>query len=64
MQLDVDEGFDWFDINYMVRFGDVEIPLLFREHVLQHIREYVLPMAGWLSLPSVWFSRFGTCPVR
>ena len=60
MQLDVDEGFDWFDINCMVRFGDVEIPFInFREHVLQHIREYVLPDGRVAVLPSVWFSRFG-----
>lgn len=60
VQLDVDEGFDWFDINCMVRFGDVEIPFInFREHVLQHIREYVLPDGRVAVLPSVWFSRFG-----
>src|SRR5690554_592775 len=44
----------------MVRFGDVEIPFInFREHVLQHIREYVLPDGRVAVLPSVWFSRFG-----
>ncbi len=51
---------DWFDVYCLVRFDDVEIPLVrFRGHILNRITEYLLPDGRIAVLPAEWFARFG-----
>lgn len=60
LQIEVNEGIDWFDFYCMVRFGEVEIPFTrFRRHLLQGTREFALPDGRVAVLPLEWFSRFG-----
>ena len=60
LQLTVSDTNDWFDIHCVACFGDVEIPFIqFREHILNNIREYLLPDGCIAVLPMEWFSRFG-----
>lgn len=60
LQLSVNEKNDWFDLHSVVRFDDVEIPFMrFKEHILNGIREFVLPDGRIAVLPLAWFSRFG-----
>lgn len=60
LQLLMSETRDWFDVNCVVRFGDIEIPFIhFQKHILNHITEFVLPDGRIAVLPSEWFARFG-----
>jgi superfamily II DNA or RNA helicase len=50
---------DWFDINCVVMFDDFKIPFNnFRNHILEGIREYVLPNNTIVILPEEWFAQF------
>jgi len=52
-------GQDWFDLNCMVVFGPFRIPFAnFRQHLLDNIREYVLPDGSIAILPKEWFSKY------
>lgn len=60
LRLAVDERIDWFDVNCTVVFGNIEIPFTdFKDHIIDNIREYVLPDGSVAILPSEWFVRFG-----
>ncbi|MDO5523562.1 MAG: DEAD/DEAH box helicase [Bacteroidia bacterium] len=60
LELAINGKKDWFDIQCVVRFGDLEIPFIrFRNHILNNIAEYVLPDGRVAVLPSKWFTRFG-----
>lgn len=51
---------DWFEIECMVCFGETAIPFAqFKNHILNQIREYILPDGRIAVLPNEWFSRFG-----
>ena len=50
---------DWFDIHCEAVFGEFRIPFnRFRSHILNNIREYVLPDDSIAILPLEWFSRY------
>ncbi|MDR1129700.1 MAG: DEAD/DEAH box helicase [Prevotellaceae bacterium] len=50
---------DWFDVYCMVVFDGFEIPFSsFRNHILDGIREYVLPDKTVVVLPEEWFVRY------
>ena len=50
---------DWFDINIEVEVGEFKIPFAyFRKHILENIREYVLPDGKIFVIPRQWFARF------
>ncbi|MDR2026698.1 MAG: DEAD/DEAH box helicase [Prevotellaceae bacterium] len=50
---------DWFDVNCMVVFDSFTIPFShFRNHILEGIREYVLPDNTVVILPEEWFAWF------
>jgi SNF2 family DNA or RNA helicase len=55
----IGEKQDWFDIDCIVVFDNYKIPFCnFRNHILDGIREYVLPDNTVVILPEEWFSRF------
>jgi superfamily II DNA or RNA helicase len=52
----VGQKHDWFDVHCMVVFDGFEIPFSnFRNHILNNIREYVLPDKTIAVLPEKWF---------
>ncbi|GAB6120412.1 DEAD/DEAH box helicase [Dysgonomonas termitidis] len=54
-----DESPDWFDVKSEAVFGTFRIPFIrFRNHILNDIREYVLPDGSIAVLPGEWFSRY------
>ena len=56
---DVDTKQDWFDIRVVAIFGEFKIPFTrFRNHILNNIREYLLPDGTIAILPEEWFTRY------
>jgi len=50
---------DWFDIHVVAIFGEFKIPFArFRNHILNNIREYVLPDDTIAILPLEWFTKY------
>jgi SNF2 family DNA or RNA helicase len=50
---------DWFDLQAIVKIGPFEIPFVrFKKHILEGIREYILPDKSLAILPEQWFSRY------
>jgi len=50
---------DWFDIQASVQFGEFVIPFIkLRKHILNGIREFVLPNGETAIIPEEWFARF------
>lgn len=50
---------DWFDVKAMVKAGEYEIPFIhFREHILNGLREFVLPSGEIFIIPEEWFSTY------
>ncbi|NCC72695.1 MAG: DEAD/DEAH box helicase [Sphingobacteriia bacterium] len=60
MELGIKESNDWFDIYAVAKFGeDIEIPVYkLRHHLIEGIREYVLPDGRIAILPEEWFKKF------
>jgi superfamily II DNA or RNA helicase len=59
ISLEFKENNDWFDINAIVFFGPYQIPFLqLRNHILNHIREFVLPSGEIAIIPEKWFSEY------
>jgi len=55
----IDNKLDWFDIRVVAIFGEFHIPMVrFRNHILHHIQEYVLPDDTVAILPNEWFVRY------
>ncbi|WP_207421674.1 DEAD/DEAH box helicase [Desertivirga brevis] len=60
INLEVTESNDWFDLNAIVYFGTHRIPFIdLRNHILNRIREYVLPSGEIAVIPETWFSQYG-----
>jgi SNF2 family DNA or RNA helicase len=56
---DISTKQDWFDIHVVAVFGEFNIPFVrFRNHILNNIREYVLPDNTIAILPHHWFTRY------
>jgi superfamily II DNA or RNA helicase len=61
IDLEVKENNDWFDINAIVCFGIYRIPFIqLRNHILNHIKEFVLPSGEIAVIPEIWFSQYGS----
>lgn len=59
LSLDTKENGDWFDIQAVVKIGKYEIPFIkFKRHILQNIREYILPDGTHVLLPNEWFTDY------
>lgn len=59
IDLEITENNDWFDINAIVHFGPYQIPFIeLKHHILNRIREYVLPSGEIALIPEKWFSQF------
>lgn len=59
LQLSLDEKHDWFDLYGQVTFGAFEIPFVqLKSHILNGIREFVLPDGTIALIPEEWFSKF------
>lgn len=55
----IDDQQDWFDVKCMVVIGVYRIPFTkFRNHILNHQREYILPDETVAILHEEWFSRY------
>jgi superfamily II DNA or RNA helicase len=60
IDLEVTETNDWFDINAIVCFGPYRIPFIqLKHHILNHIKEFVLPSGEIAVIPEKWFSQYG-----
>jgi SNF2 family DNA or RNA helicase len=59
IDLEVTETNDWFDINAIVCFGPYRIPFIqLKHHILNHIKEFVLPSGEIAIIPEKWFSQY------
>lgn len=59
LNLEIKEQNDWFDVMAEVQFGEYSIPFIeLRHHILNHIREFVLPSGEIALIPEQWFSQF------
>lgn len=60
VDLEFSENNDWFDVNAIVHFGNYQIPFIqLRRHILNHIREFVLPGGEIAIIPEKWFTQYG-----
>ncbi|NQD69214.1 DEAD/DEAH box helicase [Sphingobacterium shayense] len=59
LEINIEEGNDWFDIHAVARFGEYEIPFLdLRDHILKKIHEFVLPNGEVTFIPEEWFAKY------
>jgi len=59
LDLSIKEGNDWFDVQAIARFGNYEIPFMqLRNHILNNIKEFVLPNGEVAVIPEEWFARY------
>ncbi len=60
MAISYDDKTDWFDIYAIARFGDdFEIPIIkLRNHLIEGIREFLLPDGRIAIIPEEWFTRY------
>lgn len=59
LEINIEEGNDWFDIHAVARFGEYEIPFLdLRDHILKKIHEFTLPNGEITFIPEEWFAKY------
>jgi SNF2 family DNA or RNA helicase len=59
LDISIQEGRDWFDINARVRFGEFEIPFLqLRNYILSQKKEFLLPNGETAVIPEWWFTKY------
>ncbi|WDF68478.1 DEAD/DEAH box helicase [Sphingobacterium oryzagri] len=59
LEIAVEEGNDWFDIQATAYFGPYEIPFIdLREHILNKHREFTLPNGETAIIPEEWFAQY------
>ena len=59
LDLSVAEQNDWFDVRAMAHFGEYQVPFSqLRHHILNHIREFVLPNGEIAVIPEEWFASY------
>ncbi|MDO9256063.1 MAG: DEAD/DEAH box helicase [Bacteroidales bacterium] len=59
LNLEMQTGKDWFDLNGTVVLRNFEIPFSkFRNHIINNRKEYELPTGEIVILPDEWFSRY------
>ncbi len=61
LQIVLDEGRDWFDINGKVMFGTYEIPFVrLLKYIKQNKHELILPNGEYAIIPQAWFDEYKT----
>lgn len=59
LNLEVEEGIDWFDIKAIVQFGEFTIPFIkLKRHILNNEQEFTLPSGEIAIIPEQWFGQF------
>jgi len=60
MVIDFEDHNDWFDVNAVAKFGDdFEIPIIkLRNHLIEGVREFLLPDGRIAILPEEWFAKY------
>jgi superfamily II DNA or RNA helicase len=60
MMIEFEDKTDWFDVYAVARFGDdFEIPIIkLRTHLIEGIREFMLPDGRIAIIPEEWFARY------
>lgn len=59
LEMNVEEGNDWFDIQAVAYFGPYKIPFIeLRDHILNKNNEFVLPNGEIAIIPDEWFSQY------
>mgnify|MGYP001243175586 CR=1 FL=1 len=59
LDLSINETNDWFDVQAVARFGSYEVPFTqLRNHILNSIKEFVLPNGEIAVIPEEWFARY------
>src|SRR5690606_36500842 len=59
MDIEVVEENDWSDVRAFALFGAFKIPFLqLREHILNRIKEFVLPNGNTAIIPEEWFAQY------
>ena len=55
----ISENNDWFDVYAVVFFGTFQVPFIsLKNHILNKIKEYVLPNGKIAIIPDAWFVQF------
>lgn len=58
LSIKISESKDWFDVNAIVMFGDIEIPFAsLRHNIIHNKREYTLPNGQVVIIPEQWFAQ-------
>ena len=59
LDVTVKENNDWFDVEAIARFGTYEVPFMqLRNHLLNNIKEFVLPNGEIAVIPEEWFAQY------
>jgi len=59
IDVSIEQGRDWFDINAKVQFGEFEIPFIqLRNYILNQKKEFVLPNGEIAVIPEWWFTKY------
>lgn len=59
LEIAIEEGNDWFDVKAFAIFGPYEIAFVeLRDHILNRIREFVLPNGEIAIIPEAWFAQY------
>lgn len=59
LDVSIEEGRDWFDINAKVQFGEFEIPFIqLRNYILHQKKEFTLPNGEIAVIPEWWFTKY------
>lgn len=59
LDISIQEGRDWFDINAKVKFGEFEIPFIqLRNYILNRKKEFLLPNGEIAVIPEWWFTKY------
>ncbi|QRR03481.1 DEAD/DEAH box helicase [Dyadobacter sandarakinus] len=59
LDISIQEGRDWFDINAKVRFGEFEIPFIqLKNYILGRKKEFLLPNGEIAVIPDWWFTKY------
>ncbi|MCF0058333.1 DEAD/DEAH box helicase [Dyadobacter sp. CY356] len=59
LDVSIEEGRDWFDINAKVQFGEFEIPFIqLRNYILHQKKEFMLPNGEIAVIPEWWFTKY------
>ncbi len=59
VEIKITETNDWFDVYAVVFFGNFQIPFIsLKNHILNKIKEYILPSGQIAIIPDAWFVQF------